>query len=60
MKIQFLYGALFLLCTTGSLVSAQNYQDYGDQGDYYGQEEDKLYTDYAQHQQMKAQGGGGG
>ena len=60
MKLQSFQRAIFLLfATTGSLVSAQSYQDYGDQ-DYYGQEEDTLYHDYAQHQEVKAQGGGGG
>jgi hypothetical protein len=55
---------IFLLFTTGSLASAQSYdqsyEDYGDQQDYYGGQEDNLYQDYAQHQQVKAQGGGGG
>ena len=65
MKLQSFQRTLVLLfaTTTGSLVSAQSYnhQDYGDnQQDYYGQEEDNLYHDYAQHQQVKAQGGGGG
>jgi hypothetical protein len=37
------------------------YEDYGDQQqDYFEQAEDTLYQDYAEHQQMKAQGGGGG
>lgn len=60
MKLQSFQRAIFLLFATGSLVSAQSYQDYGDQQDYYGQEEDNLYHDYAQHQEVKAQGGGGG
>lgn len=62
MKLQSLYRALFALFVPH--VAAQSYyQDYGDdqQQDYYGQEEgDTLYHDYAAHQQIKAQGGGGG
>jgi hypothetical protein len=58
--MKLLHRVIFLLFATGSLVSAQSYEDYGDQQDYYGQEEDNLYQDYAQHQQVKAQGGGGG
>mmetsp|Transcript_22222 Transcript_22222/g.36793 ORF Transcript_22222/g.36793 Transcript_22222/m.36793 type:complete len:197 (+) Transcript_22222:247-837(+) len=61
MKIQALtfHSVIVLLfVATGSVVSAQ---DYHDQQDYYGHEEqDNLYQDYAQHQQVKAQGGGGG
>lgn len=48
--------ALFLLMAA-SLVLAQDY-DYGDNYQDYGQEEDNLYHNYAQHQQQKGQGGG--
>ena len=35
-----------------------DYQDYQEYGDEYGQQ-DSLYADYAQRQQVKAAGGGG-
>ncbi|CAB9518162.1 expressed unknown protein [Seminavis robusta] len=62
MKINSIQRALVLLLAFSSVQGQQyDYEDYGDdQGqDYYAQTEDTLYQDYAEHQQMKAQGGGG-
>ena len=65
MKFHSISRALLLLvaltATTTSVQGQQyDYEDYGDQQqDYYAQAEDTLYQDYAEHQQMKAQGGGG-
>ena len=50
-----------LLLALGVQGQQYDYEDYGDQQqDYYAQTEDTLYQDYAEHQQIKAQGGGGG
>jgi len=46
-----------LVTATFALNSAQDYQDYPDNG--YG-EQDNLYADYAMKQQEKVDGGGGG
>lgn len=63
--MKFLSSFLLLLATT-SLVQGQgaeyseygDYQDYQEYADDYGQQ-DSLYADYAQRQQIKAAGGGG-
>lgn len=63
--MKFLASLLVLLAST-SIVQAQgaeyseygDYQDYQEYADDYGQQ-DNLYADYAQRQQVKATGGGG-
>jgi hypothetical protein len=57
MKFQSIHFVLAAVPVQGQ---QYDYEDYGDQQqDYYAQTEDTLYQDYAEHQQMKAQGGGG-
>jgi hypothetical protein len=61
-----LLASLLVLLASTSLIEGQSgdYADYGDYQDYqeyaddYGQQ-DNLYADYAQRQQVKAAGGGG-
>lgn len=61
-----LLSPLFVLLASTSVVQGQgaDYSEYGDYQDYqeyaddYGQQ-DNLYADYAQRQQVKAAGGGG-
>ena len=61
MKIQSLYQVFVVLLLAVPIQAQQyDYEDNGDaQQDYYAQAEDTLYQDYAEHQQLKAQGGGG-
>ena len=62
MKTQSLCLALFLFVETIIVARAQyEYDDYGgnDQQNYYSQDGDTLYQDYAEQKQLKAAGGGG-
>ena len=61
MKFCSLYQAFGVLFTASLVLAQYAEQDYYAQEDYYAQQEgDTLYHDYAQHQEQKAQGGGGG
>ena len=57
------FHQVLLMLMAASIGSAQYYQtddqDYYAQEDFYAQEGDTLYQDYAQDQEKKAQGGGG-
>lgn len=62
MKFSLFHQALCLLFTA-SVVLGQGWvdqqQDYYGEEEYYAQEGDSLYHDYAAHQEKKAQGGNG-